>query len=450
MKKIIYSLLIIMLLFSLVGCKHEHEYSEEIVLPTCIDEGYTKFTCECGQTYNENIIPANGHSYDEWKVVEEATEEKQGLMESICSVCLNKATEFIPKLEHTHNYSVNVVAPSCTKEGYTEYTCRCGDTYVENYTDMIDHKYGDFVIDKEPTYYEEGMKSKYCEVCNHQTEITSIEKLNSLEFVSYSDGNYLKTSNEIHVTVPAVVTLSFTYYGQPISNDDLIITYNKGTNTEVYEDKINITKAGRLLTDHLKAVHKNDPNAICEFTITGYPDLGGYPLKVAVDKADLKKFNPFLENYSSEDKEAKQRAISEVEKLFNCKIQFMPYPDNASLGAYRWNYIINQASLGISDFDFIYIPQNKVSYLYEFGVPLNLDQYYYFHGQKFMTDEQIEKVTVNNSLRAIFPDENEKFNVFMMPVGCDYYYYNSNCNAENSFFAFMEVILRTNNYLSVD
>ncbi len=44
---------------------------------------------------------------------------------------------------HVHNYTAAVTAPTCTAQGYTTYTCTCGDSYVGSYVDAIDHSYAD-------------------------------------------------------------------------------------------------------------------------------------------------------------------------------------------------------------------------------------------------------------------------------------------------------------------
>ena len=41
---------------------------------------------------------------------------------------------------HTHSYSKKVTEATCTKNGYTTYTCSCGDTYKDNYTNPS-HQY---------------------------------------------------------------------------------------------------------------------------------------------------------------------------------------------------------------------------------------------------------------------------------------------------------------------
>ena len=42
---------------------------------------------------------------------------------------------------HSHEYSKKVTKPTCTAKGYTTYTCECGDTYKDNYTNAKGHTY---------------------------------------------------------------------------------------------------------------------------------------------------------------------------------------------------------------------------------------------------------------------------------------------------------------------
>lgn len=43
--------------------------------------------------------------------------------------------------KHKHAYTAAVTAPTCTEQGYTTYTCACGDSYVADYVDALDHTY---------------------------------------------------------------------------------------------------------------------------------------------------------------------------------------------------------------------------------------------------------------------------------------------------------------------
>ena len=40
-----------------------------------------------------------------------------------------------------HTYEPSVTAPTCTEQGYTTYTCECGDSYVADYVDATGHTY---------------------------------------------------------------------------------------------------------------------------------------------------------------------------------------------------------------------------------------------------------------------------------------------------------------------
>lgn len=45
---------------------------------------------------------------------------------------------------HTHSYSSAVTAPTCTEQGYTIYTCACGDSYADDYVPATgEHVYSD-------------------------------------------------------------------------------------------------------------------------------------------------------------------------------------------------------------------------------------------------------------------------------------------------------------------
>ena len=155
-----------------------------VTAPTCENEGYTAYTCACGNVKKENIVPALGHNYNEGicgtcgaedpnhecEYVGEQTKAptctKDGVMTYTCS-CGDSYTEAIPALGHTpgdpanceddqfclvcdaildyapgHSYTSVVTAPTCTTGGYTTYTCTvCGDTYKGNRTSALGHSY---------------------------------------------------------------------------------------------------------------------------------------------------------------------------------------------------------------------------------------------------------------------------------------------------------------------
>ena len=60
---------------------HIHEYDSVVTDPTCTEQGFTTYTCECGDSYVDNYVDATGHTYGEWTVIKEATVDTEGEME---------------------------------------------------------------------------------------------------------------------------------------------------------------------------------------------------------------------------------------------------------------------------------------------------------------------------------------------------------------------------------
>ena len=56
----------------------------------------------------------------------------------------NAAIDYIQVWEsHIHTYEATVTAPTCTGQGYTTYTCECGESYVADYVDALGHNWED-------------------------------------------------------------------------------------------------------------------------------------------------------------------------------------------------------------------------------------------------------------------------------------------------------------------
>ena len=76
---------------------HAHGYEAVVTAPTCMEVGYTTYTCSCGDSYKDNETAALGHNYEDM-----------------------------------------VTAPTPETQGYTTHTCtRCGDIIVDSYTDYV-------------------------------------------------------------------------------------------------------------------------------------------------------------------------------------------------------------------------------------------------------------------------------------------------------------------------
>ena len=74
-----------------------------------------------------------------------------------------------------HKYDAVVTAPTCSAGGYTTYTCACGDTYVGNKVDAVDH-HGNLNGGKyiSPTCMKDGIIIYVCEDCGTEYNSTII------------------------------------------------------------------------------------------------------------------------------------------------------------------------------------------------------------------------------------------------------------------------------------
>ena len=101
------------------------------------------------------------------------------------------------KPEHTHKFTDTVVNPTCTKDGYTEHKCACGESYKDTVKSATGHKYNDKVV--APTTSEKGYTLHTCSVCgdsykDNYTDKLPAEKPGKDEYVN--DGGESNTVEE--------------------------------------------------------------------------------------------------------------------------------------------------------------------------------------------------------------------------------------------------------------
>ncbi len=70
---------------------------------------------------------------------------------------------------HTHSYSGETTAPTCTGRGFTRYTCPCGDTYSV-YTEATGHRWDDGTLLEAASETRYERRSYTCRVCQQQQE----------------------------------------------------------------------------------------------------------------------------------------------------------------------------------------------------------------------------------------------------------------------------------------
>ncbi len=113
----------------------------ETVPPKCTEIGYTLYKNSEGKEFYNDIKSPTGHQYGE-ATVHPATCTEDEYSVRICSVCNHKDVVTKEGTKLGHSYVKNVVAPTCTEQGYTIYKCKnCGDTYKDDYVKALGHDF---------------------------------------------------------------------------------------------------------------------------------------------------------------------------------------------------------------------------------------------------------------------------------------------------------------------
>ena len=236
----------------------EHKWGEgTVTAPTCTEQGYTTYTCQvCGVKYVDEAswVPAAGHTAGEAVKENEVapTCTAAGSYDSVvyCSVCnveLSRETVTVAALDHTageavkenevaptcteagsyesvvycsvcnvelsretvavdalgHDYVAEFIEPTCTKSGYTLYTCtRCGKTYKDDPVEP-EHKFGEGVVTA-PTCTEMGYTTYTCLVCGAKyVDEASWVPANGHDYVNGDCRNCDATLESVFTDVPA-------------------------------------------------------------------------------------------------------------------------------------------------------------------------------------------------------------------------------------------------------
>ena len=156
--------------------KHAHNYSKEVVNPTCLEQGYTIYLCSCGIIFNEDYVDSLGHDI----IIDELVEPtcvNTGLTEgSHCSRC-DYVVEQVEIPATGHTYEIVITNPTCLEKGYTTHTCHCGDEFVDTYVDELGHN---MITDEavEPTCVNTGLtEGSHCSRCDYKIEQEEIDAL---------------------------------------------------------------------------------------------------------------------------------------------------------------------------------------------------------------------------------------------------------------------------------
>ena len=84
---------------------------------------------------------------------------------------------------HEHQYTAVVTAPTCTEQGFTTYTCSCGDSYVDTYVNELDHEFKNYVSNGDAKCETDGTETAVCEREDCEVTDTRTQENSALEHI---------------------------------------------------------------------------------------------------------------------------------------------------------------------------------------------------------------------------------------------------------------------------
>ena len=151
--------------------RHTHTYEvDEIVPPDCTEQGYTLYLCDCGDSYQGNLVAAPGHDLVETDRLAPVV-GKDGYVEFTCRTCNQRNREVLPALteegEHYHVKLQEMRGATCTQDGYVKETCTdCGEELRYDVIEATGHD--EMVIEQPSTCTEDGYTKGICRICGEE------------------------------------------------------------------------------------------------------------------------------------------------------------------------------------------------------------------------------------------------------------------------------------------
>ncbi|MBQ8345693.1 MAG: hypothetical protein IJY42_05465 [Clostridia bacterium] len=110
----------------------------QVIAPTCDTEGKTRHQCaDCSYSYETNILPPSGHTLTQ--VVKAPTCTDEGYTEYTCACGYSYRGAHVPP--KGHQYNTATVAATCTEPGMVIHVCPCGESFHSDFKAPLGHRY---------------------------------------------------------------------------------------------------------------------------------------------------------------------------------------------------------------------------------------------------------------------------------------------------------------------
>ena len=156
-----------------------HSWSEWNILQAgnCTTDELRERTCIICAASQPDKIEAPGHAWTEWTIEKQPTCQSAGSKNRTCTRCQQRDVAEIEKLPHTYPESeyVTIKVPTCSSEGIAQCICSVCKEAVNQKSIAINpnnHDFAEWVTDINPDCLNSGLKSRTCRLCNKvETEV---------------------------------------------------------------------------------------------------------------------------------------------------------------------------------------------------------------------------------------------------------------------------------------
>ena len=296
---------------------------------TCTAKGTTTYTAAYtynGKTYTDTKdvedIAKVDHTFGEWVVTKQATEDEKGEKEKSCS-CGYKITAEIEKLAHTIHVKDEGtrVEPTCEENGSITYKCKkCGEVIEVVVLDAVGHNWDNGKVTKEATKTAEGIKTYTCTVCG-KTKTQSIPKKKAGEEKQLKKGDVVTDDKRAARVKVADVKKKEVEYKEPVNKKAKTVTIPatvkiNGTTYKVTKISDNAFKGNKIVTritvgKNIKSIGKN--------VFSGTTKLKTITLKTTKLTQKTVSRNAFKGISKSATIKVPKKKLSAYKKLFKSK-----------------------------------------------------------------------------------------------------------------------------------
>lgn len=178
--------------FHRATCEHKnltkdnepHQFNEWKALENGKEEQRSCTICTYAETRPKEI-PSHQHTYEDWKVKKDPTEDEEGVIQRVCSQNASHIEEQkLPKL-NGQSYAYRVETPStCSSKGEASYTYDLGDQTLKFIVELglASHSYGEWKMMLEPTKNTTGLLERVCSVNEQHKESFELPALNETDY----------------------------------------------------------------------------------------------------------------------------------------------------------------------------------------------------------------------------------------------------------------------------